>query len=203
MLEHRAAMQQQLLDQESDLSRRALEKQRRQELRREQVLDRLWEIAKMAPEMTRNSITGQVKALQMIVAMESLIPDRHAGSSENKSAPPFPHPEKHPAACPPCPAAGLCRHEGHNLDHQPDPALAQEEDPGLNDPEPTPGSAGDAPQPLSPTPNPFFDSIESFFANPLSSLEATRAASHTSAFFPALDPRAAFSKSGNPFAGGR
>jgi hypothetical protein len=163
--------------------------------------------------MTRNSITGQVKALQMIVAMESLIPDRHAGSSENKSAPPFPHTEKHPAACPTSlsrpsrpavePAVGLGRHEGHNLDHQPDPALAQEEEPGLNDPEPTPGSAGDAPLPLSPTPNPVFDSIESFFANPLSSLEATRAASHTSAFFPALDPRAAFSKSGNPFAGGR
>jgi hypothetical protein len=63
MLEHRAAMQQQLLDQEADLSRLAVERQRRQELRREQVLDRLWEIAKMSPEMTRGSITGQVKAL--------------------------------------------------------------------------------------------------------------------------------------------
>ncbi|MEA2259534.1 MAG: hypothetical protein QOJ51_2359, partial [Acidobacteriaceae bacterium] len=90
MLEHRAAMQQQLLDQEADLSRLAVERQRRQELRREQVLDRLWEIAKMSPEMTRSSITGQVKALSMIVAIESLIPDRRAGSSEKKSAPPLP-----------------------------------------------------------------------------------------------------------------
>src|ERR1700692_91940 len=64
MIEHRAAMQQQLLDQET-------EGRRRQELRREQVLDRLWEIAKMSPEMTRGSITGQVKALSMIVAIES------------------------------------------------------------------------------------------------------------------------------------
>ena len=71
MLEHRAAMQQQLLDQES-------EKLRRKEQRREQVLDRLWEIAKLSPEMTRGSITGQVKAISMIVAIEGLIPDRRA-----------------------------------------------------------------------------------------------------------------------------
>ena len=59
MLEHRAAMQQQLLDQEADQSRLAVEKQRRQELRREQVLDRLWGIANLGPEMTHGSITGQ------------------------------------------------------------------------------------------------------------------------------------------------
>jgi hypothetical protein len=41
MLEHRAAMQQQLIEQEADLSRLAVEKQRRKEQRREQVLDRL------------------------------------------------------------------------------------------------------------------------------------------------------------------
>jgi hypothetical protein len=90
MLEHRAAMQQQLLDQESDLSRRAAERRCRLEQRREQVLDRLWEIAKLSPEMTRGSITGQVKAISMIVAIEGLIPDRRAGSAENKSAPPLP-----------------------------------------------------------------------------------------------------------------
>src|SRR3981081_4426141 len=84
MLEHRAAMQQQLLDQEADLSRLAVERQRRQELRREQVLDRLWEIAKMSPEMTRGSITGQVKAIWMIVAIEGLFPDRAPKPFENK-----------------------------------------------------------------------------------------------------------------------
>ena len=86
MLEHRAAMQQQLLEQEADLSRRAVERLHQKEERREQVLDRLWEIAKLSPEMTRNSITGQVKALAMIVAMESLIPDRRAGSSGKLSS---------------------------------------------------------------------------------------------------------------------
>src|SRR5258708_4274130 len=49
MLEHRAAMQQQLLDQESDLSRRAAERRCRLEQPREQVLDRLCEIAKLSP----------------------------------------------------------------------------------------------------------------------------------------------------------
>ena len=84
--------------------------------------------------MTRGSITGQVKALSMIVAMESLIPDRRAGSSEKKSAPPPTHPEIY--------AARLAwRAVGKTTDPQPDPALAQEEDePGLAEPEPTPGS---------------------------------------------------------------
>ena len=86
MLEHRAAMEQQLQEHESDLSRRAVEKLRRKEQRREQVLDRLWEIAALPAETTRGSITGQVKALSMIVAMESLIPDRRAGSSQKTPA---------------------------------------------------------------------------------------------------------------------
>jgi hypothetical protein len=39
------------------------------------------------PETTRGSITGQVKALSMIVAMEGLIPDRRAGSLGGKNRP--------------------------------------------------------------------------------------------------------------------
>ncbi len=80
MLEHRAAVEQQLIQQEADGHRRL-------NLDREKVLDRLWEIANLSPEMTRNSITGQVKALSMIVAIQNLIPNRHAVSSEKKSAP--------------------------------------------------------------------------------------------------------------------
>ena len=60
---------------------------RRLNLDREQVLARLWEIANLSPEMTRGSITGQVKALSMIVAMQNFIPDRPAVSSEKKSPP--------------------------------------------------------------------------------------------------------------------
>jgi hypothetical protein len=80
MLEHRAAVQQQLVEQDTG-------EQRRFNLSRGQVLDRLWEIANLGPEMTRGSITGQVKALSMIVAMQNFIPDRRATSSEKKSVP--------------------------------------------------------------------------------------------------------------------
>jgi hypothetical protein len=93
MLEHRAAVQQQLVQQEA---RRAVEEQHRTKLDREQVLNRRWEIANLSPEMTRGSITGQVKALEMIAAMENFIPSRRAASSEKKSAP-APTPQIHPS----------------------------------------------------------------------------------------------------------
>src|SRR5580704_15657943 len=80
MLEHRAAVQQQLAQQEADGLHRL-------NLDREQVLARLWEIGNLSPDMTRGSITGQVKALSMIVAMQNFTPDRHAVSAEKKSAP--------------------------------------------------------------------------------------------------------------------
>src|ERR1700690_3280949 len=76
MLEHRAAVQQQLVQQEADGLRRL-------SLDREQVLARLWEIANLSPEMTRNSITGQVKALSMIIAMQNFIPDPKAVSEKS------------------------------------------------------------------------------------------------------------------------
>ncbi|MEA2543814.1 MAG: hypothetical protein QOH35_5180 [Acidobacteriaceae bacterium] len=187
MLEHRAAMQQQLLDQEADLSRLAVERQRRQELRREQVLDRLWEIAKMSPEMTRGSITGQVKALSMIVAIESLVPDRRAGSPEKKSAPPLPQANIYPAAW-------LRRQQEKNIDSQPDPALAQEEDePGLTEPETPLHSEGNPPPP-----NPIFNPSESAFASRFSSSETTSTPPHAPSFVP--DTRGSFSIKSNPFA---
>jgi hypothetical protein len=80
MLQHRAAVEQQLVQKEA-------EEQHQLKLDRKQVLDRLWEIANLSPEMTRGSITGQVKAISMIVAMESFIPDRRAVSLEKKSDP--------------------------------------------------------------------------------------------------------------------
>jgi hypothetical protein len=88
MLEHRAAVQQQLVQQEADLSRQAVEGLHRFDLDREQVLGRLWELANLSPEMTRNSITGQVKAVSMIIAMQNLIPDRKAVSEKKAPTPP-------------------------------------------------------------------------------------------------------------------
>jgi hypothetical protein len=76
------------------------ERLRRQEQRRQQVLDRLWEIANLSAEMTRGSITGQVKAIQMIVAIEGLIPDPRAGSAKKNS---IPHPSPDPVVPEPNP----------------------------------------------------------------------------------------------------
>jgi len=91
MLEHRAAVQQQLVQQEAEGLHQL-------KLDREQVLARLWEIANLSPEMTRGSITGQVKALSMIVAMQNFIPDRPTTSSEKKSPPAPIHPPQTYAA---------------------------------------------------------------------------------------------------------
>ena len=91
MREHRAAVEQQLVQQEADGLRRL-------NLDREQVLKRLWEIAHLSPEMTRGSITGQVKAISMIVAMLNLIPDRRAVSSAEKKSIPALIPEPVPGS---------------------------------------------------------------------------------------------------------
>ena len=135
MLEHRAAVQQQLVQQEADGLRRL-------NLDREQVLARLWEIANLSPEMTRGSITGQVKALSMIVAMQNFIPDRPAVSSEKKSSPAPIHHQIYAAAW-----------------------LNQEEDsPAV--PEPAPSSAGEAPANPGPSQSTFANRFSSSPAPP-------------------------------------
>jgi hypothetical protein len=80
-MEKNQVVQQQLAEQEIDEESRL--KQSRQ-----RVLDRLWEIASLDPEMTRGSMSAQVKAISMIIAIEGLIPDRRAASAQNKPAPP-------------------------------------------------------------------------------------------------------------------
>jgi hypothetical protein len=178
----------QVLDQETERQRR---KELRREQVREQVLDRLWEIAKMSPEMTRSSITGQVKALSMIVAIEGLIPDRRAGSAEKNSAPPLPEVDIYPAAW-------LGRQQEKSIDPRPDTAFAQEEDePGLNEPETPRHSAGDPPPPSAPTPNPIQNPSESAFARRFSSSETTSTPPHAPSFVP--DTRVPFSIKRNLF----
>jgi hypothetical protein len=150
MLEHRALMQQQFVEQEA-------ERLRRRSLRREQVLDRLWELAGMSSEMTRGSITGQVKALSMIVAIEGLIPDRRVGSAEKNPAPPSAKPQIYESEW-------LREQREKAAGLQNNPAQDQEEDQEEDGPvtpgtEPAPGSAADAP----PGPGPIHD--PSTFAN--------------------------------------
>ena len=82
MLEHRAAVQEKLVDQEAEGLRTL-------NLGRDQVLARLWELANLSHEVTRGSIAGQIRALAMIVAIEGLIPDRRSSPPETKpTAPP-------------------------------------------------------------------------------------------------------------------
>jgi len=163
MLEHRAAVHERLVQQES-------EEQRRLNLGRERVLARLWEIADLDPDMTRNSMSAQIKALSMIVAIEGLIPDRNtnrrAGSAQNKSAPPPVHP--------PIETAAWLREQQGNTTG-PD-SVRDEHEPGV--PHPPPGEAADAPSHLGSTPGPDFDSSQSIFARPSSPSEATSPARH-------------------------
>ena len=183
MLEHRAAVQQQLVQKEAEGLRRL-------NLDREQVLARLWEIANLSPEMTRGSITGQVKALSMIVAMQNLIPDRPAKSSEKKS-PPAPIPSQiYAAACPPRPAVGLNQEE----DSSAVPACPAS--PGVPWSEPwkpefVPSSAREAP----PNPGP----SQSAFVNPFRSSEPPPVASYVPVCASVPDLRLGFSITKNPF----
>ena len=128
MLEHRAAVQQQLVEQDT-------EELRRFNLSRDRVLARLWEIADLAPEQTRNGMSAQVKALSMIIAIEGLIPDRRAVSAQNKPAP--------PPVDPPFYVSKWMRtnQEGESVDPQPPPA--QEE--AAQEPQSAPGGTDDPP----------------------------------------------------------
>jgi hypothetical protein len=163
-------------------------------LGREQVLARLWEIANLSPEMTRGSITGQVKALSMIVAIQGLIPDRRAGSSEKTSAPPPDHPQIYRAAW-------LDKQQEKTIDPQPGPALAQEEDEprGPTESEPTPGPAENAPPPPVMPLGPAFDPSESAFVNHFHSSETAPWAPRPPAFVSAPDTRGPVSIRKNTF----
>jgi hypothetical protein len=81
----------------SQKSPKETEELRRLKQARERVLARLWKIADLDPEMTRNSMSAQIKAISMIVAIEGLIPhrndDRRAASAQNKSSSPTVHPQ--------------------------------------------------------------------------------------------------------------
>jgi hypothetical protein len=88
MIEHRAAVKERLVDQEADLSRRAVEGLRKLNLGRDQILARLWELATLSHEATRGIIAGQIKALSMIVAIEGLIPDRRFSPPATQPAAP-------------------------------------------------------------------------------------------------------------------
>jgi hypothetical protein len=94
MSKHRAAVNEKLVDQEAQGLRKL-------NLGRDQILNRLWELATLSHEVTRGAITGQIKALSMIVAIEGLIPDRRVSpSAAQPAAPRIPEPEPTPGPVP-------------------------------------------------------------------------------------------------------
>jgi hypothetical protein len=150
MLEHRAAVEQQLVEQDT-------QEQRRFNVSRDQILARLWEIANLDPERTRNSMSSQVKALSMIVAIEGLIPDRHsdrrAVSAQNQPATPPVNPPFYVAEW------GRTQQHGESGDPQPPPPPVQKKDDQQDaqqaagpDPQSAPGRANDPPV-SGPTPD--------------------------------------------------
>jgi hypothetical protein len=85
MVEHREAVAKKLVEQEAEGLRKL-------NLNRDQILTRLWELASLSPDATRGSITGQIKAMAMIVAIEGLIqkPDlaHRQNQTQNRTANP-------------------------------------------------------------------------------------------------------------------
>jgi hypothetical protein len=125
MIEHRAAVNEKLVDQEADGLRKL-------NLGRDQILTRLWELATLSHEATRGTIAGQIKALSMIVAIEGLVPDRRLSSSAAQPAAPRVEPD----------LANWLRQQQHEpASEQPgDPAAAtkiQPAPPKVPDPQPT------------------------------------------------------------------
>jgi hypothetical protein len=126
VFEHRAGAEQQLVQQEA-------ESRHRLNLDREKVLTRLWEIAYLSPEQTRGSVTGQVKAISMIVAIQGLIPDRRASASKTQHTAP-------PVKAEIYKAEWLRKQQDQSANEQPaDPVVATEARPGAPQvPEPEP-----------------------------------------------------------------
>jgi hypothetical protein len=124
-------VQQQLVEQDT-------EDLRRFNVGRDQVLARLWDIANLDPERTRNSMSSQVKALSLIIAIEGLIPDRRAVSAQKKPTP--------PPVDPPFYVSEWMRTQknGQSVDPQPPPSQkeaspeTQSAPRGADDPVPTP-----------------------------------------------------------------
>jgi hypothetical protein len=146
MLEHPAAVQQQLVEQDT-------EELCRFNVGRDQVLKRLWDIANMDPERTRNSMSAQVKAISMIVAIEGLIPDRHSArravSPQNQPAP--------PPVTPPFYVSEWARTQqnGESVDPQLPATPAQAPEQAAPELQSASGSANDPPHTVSgPTPGP-------------------------------------------------
>jgi hypothetical protein len=177
MLKIRADLQQQLVGQFN--------------VSRDRVLTRLWDIANMEPERTRNSMSAQVKSISLIVAIEGLIPDRRstrpAAAAQNQPAPP-----------PFYQAAWIrAQQNAESMDPEPQPAQDQPQEEG-----PTPGQADEPHPPVStPDPGPTPNLGESAFSvHPLNPSQTTSSVPRVPmADYFAPDTRTPFSLDKNRF----
>jgi hypothetical protein len=126
MSEHRAAVNEKLVNQE-------VEGLRKLNISRDQILDRLWELATLSHEATRGSIAGQIKALTMIVAIEGMIPDRRSSSSPAQPPAPPVKPDIYQAKW-------LREQQNPLVDEEPTDLIAatKTQPPAPHGPEPTP-----------------------------------------------------------------
>jgi hypothetical protein len=197
MNEHRAAVRAKLVDQEADGLRKL-------NIGRDQILDRLWELATLSHEATRGNIAGQMKALAMIAAIEGLIPDRRSSPSGTQPAAPPVEPDiytpewllkKQRQAAGEEPGDAVATPEAQPAAPQPAPARR-----GVPEPEPAPIPA-DAP-PTSSDQN--FDRNQPSLAEPLTPQALNRIPLSTDRGFHALldptnSPRQPFSIKKGPF----
>ena len=144
--------------------------------------------------MTRGSITGQVKALSMIVAIEGLIPDRRAVPAQNKTAPP---PVTAQIYQPP---PGFASSRGKPSTpsqalHLPKKKMTRPASRGACR---APASPGSARTPASVAPNSVFDPSESAFANRFKPLATTPSSPHARVPASAPDERVPSSIEKNP-----
>jgi hypothetical protein len=150
MIEHRADVREKLVDHE-------VEALRKLNPSREQILNRLWELATLSHEATRCTITGQIKALSMIVAIEGLIPDRRPSRSAAQPAAPPAEPDIW------SPDWLRERQQQSASEESGAAAEAQPAAPQVPDPEPSPDPA---PRPASDESSPNLDRNQISVANP-------------------------------------
>ena len=127
MAEHRAALHEKLVAEESEGLRKL-------NIGRDKLLAHLWYLATLPPEVTRGNINGQIKATAMFASFGGLIPEASAA-----------HPEQ------PSVKADIYESEWHreqreqDANQQSNPAVAQQkEEPALPSAEPVPAAAPDA-----------------------------------------------------------
>ena len=127
MAEHRAALHEKLVAEESEGLRKL-------NIGRDKVLAHLWDLATLPPEVTRGNINGQLKAIAMFASFGGLFPEASAAHPEQPSV-------KAHIYHPPW----FWEQQAKEASQQSNPAVAQhEEEPALPSAEPAPAAAPDA-----------------------------------------------------------